>query len=71
MVKAKEKYFKTKYRSAGILLKFHATIYFKYKLLLNLETIKMNLLCFSVSIEACTEKYIKLHLKFRNKNTLL
>jgi hypothetical protein len=46
MVKVKEKYFKTKYRPAGILFNFKAMIYFKFILQLKFRNKK----CPSVTV---------------------
>jgi len=44
VVKVKDKYFKEKYRPAGILFNVNAMIYFKFKLNYNLEIINITLL---------------------------
>jgi hypothetical protein len=62
----KEKYFKTKYRPAGIPLNFSHYDVLNLNYIKN-KRIKINLLHLSIFVEACAEKYIKLYLKLRNK----
>jgi len=63
------KYFTTKYRLAGILLKVNSVTYFTFKLQLTSRLIKITLLFCKLSYRFTLKKYINLKLRFKKNKT--
>jgi hypothetical protein len=62
MVKVEEKYFKTKYRPAGILVNVNTVIYFKFKSQIKFRS-NNNSSSIKVYLHTVLKKYVNLQLK--------